>query len=99
MSKKPFGSKSFNMFHKTSGFYSPKQPVFFFVRISMPCLDSGIKKLETLSEFIQNYKTKGLFKLLALWVPGVFHREVEHLFSQVLGFSTLETRGLATPTG
>jgi len=28
-----------------------------------------------------------------------FHREVEHLFSQVLGFSTLETPGLATPTG
>ena len=61
-------------------------------------LDSGIKKLETLSEFIQNYKTKGLFKLLALWVPGFFHREVEHLFSQVLGFDgeTLETPGLDT---
>lgn len=100
--KKPSGSKSFNTFHKSSGFYSPKQPVCFFFGISMRgILDSGIKKLETLSEFIQNYKTKGLFKLLALWVPGFFHREVEHLFSQVLGFDgeTLETPGLATPTG
>ena len=58
------------MFPKSSGFYSQKQSVF---GISMRWLASGIKKLETLSEFIQNYKTKGLFKLLALYRDEFFH--------------------------
>lgn len=86
-------------FTKLQGFIHQSSLFVFCFEFPWRCLDSGIKKLETLSEFIQNYKTKGLFKLLALWVPGFFHREVEHLFSQVLGFSTLETPGLATPTG
>lgn len=88
-------------FTKVQGFIHQSSLFVFFGFSMRGILDSGIKKLETLSEFIQNYKTKGLFKLLALWVPGFFHREVEHLFSQVLGFDgeTLETPGLATPTG